>query len=97
MVRELSQGDEKSDQMWCHYCDKNSHNIADYREISKFKQQKKLALKPNLDPERNLWSPFSKKLMHPLKRQLKPEKTASNKRGIRHAESLLCTEINKLI
>jgi hypothetical protein len=27
--------------MWCHYCDKNNHNKTDYREIVKFKQQKK--------------------------------------------------------
>jgi hypothetical protein len=30
-----------SSSMWCHYCDKNNHNAADYREISKFKQKKK--------------------------------------------------------
>jgi hypothetical protein len=27
--------------MWCQYCDKNNHNTADCRAISKFKQQKK--------------------------------------------------------
>jgi hypothetical protein len=27
--------------MWCHYCDNNNHNTADYRAIAKFKQQKK--------------------------------------------------------
>jgi hypothetical protein len=26
--------------MWCHYCDKNNHNMADFRAIAKFKQQK---------------------------------------------------------
>jgi hypothetical protein len=26
--------------MWCHYCDKNYRNTADFRAISKFKQQK---------------------------------------------------------
>jgi predicted HTH transcriptional regulator len=30
----------KGSNMWCHYCDKNNHNTADCREISKFKQQK---------------------------------------------------------
>jgi hypothetical protein len=42
--------------MWCHYCDKNNHNTADCRAITKFKQQKKtrLALKPKLNPERSL-------------------------------------------
>jgi hypothetical protein len=30
----------KGSNMWFHYCDKNSHNTADCREIAKFKQQK---------------------------------------------------------
>jgi hypothetical protein len=34
-----------------------------------------LALKPKLDPERNLWPSSA------LKRQLKPEKTASSKKS----------------
>ena len=32
---------KKSSKMWCHYCDKNNHNMADCREITKAKQQKK--------------------------------------------------------
>jgi hypothetical protein len=46
----------KGSNMRCHYCDKNNNNTADYREIAKFKQQKKtrIALKPKLDPERSL-------------------------------------------
>jgi hypothetical protein len=31
----------KGPNMWCHYCDKNNHNMADCRAIAKFKQQKK--------------------------------------------------------
>ena len=27
--------------MWCHYCDKNNHNTADGKKITKAKQQKK--------------------------------------------------------
>jgi tellurite resistance protein len=27
--------------MWCHFCDKNNHNMADCKEIAKIKQQKK--------------------------------------------------------
>jgi hypothetical protein len=27
--------------MWCHYCDKNNHNTADCREITKAKMHKK--------------------------------------------------------
>jgi hypothetical protein len=47
--------------MSCHYCDKNNHNTANCRAITKLNQQKRLALKPNLDPERSLWPSFSKK------------------------------------
>jgi hypothetical protein len=53
--------------IWCHYCDKNNHNMADCRAIAKFKQQQKACfVKPKLDPERIHWSFlfFSKKLMH---------------------------------
>jgi hypothetical protein len=59
-----SSKNHKGSSMLCHYCDKNNHNTADCREIAKFKQQKRLALKPKLDPERSLWLSFSKKLMH---------------------------------
>jgi hypothetical protein len=31
----------KGSNMWCHYCDKNNHNMAACRAIAKFKQQKK--------------------------------------------------------
>jgi hypothetical protein len=61
-----SSKNHKGSNMWCHYCDKNNHNTADCREINKFKQQKRLALKPKLNPKRSLWPSlfFSKKLMH---------------------------------
>jgi hypothetical protein len=44
----------KRSNMWCHYCYKNNHNTADCREIAKFKQQKRLNLKPKFDLERSL-------------------------------------------
>jgi hypothetical protein len=53
----------KVSRMWYHYCEKNNHNMVDCRAIAKVKQQKRLALKPMLEPERNLWPSFSKKLM----------------------------------
>jgi hypothetical protein len=58
-----SSKNNKGSNMWCHYCDKNSHNhnTVDFKEISKFKYQKRLALKPKLDPERSLWPSFSNK------------------------------------
>jgi hypothetical protein len=36
--------------MWCHYCDKNNHNTADCRAISKFKQQKKACFEAKAVP-----------------------------------------------
>jgi hypothetical protein len=55
--------------MWCHYCDmsNNNHNTADCREIAKFKQQKKAHFEAKDEK------------INELKRQLKPEKTASSK------------------
>jgi hypothetical protein len=59
-----SSKNHKASNMWCHYCDKINHNTADCRAIAKFKQQKRITLKPNLDSERSLWPFFPKKLMH---------------------------------
>jgi hypothetical protein len=36
--------------MWCHYCDKNNHNTADWRSITKFKQQKKACFEAKAVP-----------------------------------------------
>jgi hypothetical protein len=38
---EKSSKNHKGSNMWCQYCDKSNHNMADCREIAKFKQQKK--------------------------------------------------------
>jgi hypothetical protein len=57
--------------------------------------RKRLTLKPKLDPERSLWpSFFLFEEINALKRQLKPEKTASSKKRTRKAESILSTEVN---
>jgi hypothetical protein len=69
--------------MWCHYCDKNNHNTDDFRAIAKFKQQKnnKACFQAKAGPgKKSLAFPFLFKEIHALKRQLKPEKTASNKK-----------------
>jgi hypothetical protein len=69
--------------MWCHYCDKNNRNTADCRVISKFKQQKnnkscfEAKAGPGKKPLTFLWC-FEE--TNALKRQLKPEKTASSKK-----------------
>jgi hypothetical protein len=57
--------------------------------------RKRLFLMPKLDPERSLWlSFFLFEEINALKRQLKPEKTASSKKRTRKAESILSTEVN---
>jgi hypothetical protein len=53
----------------------------------------RLALKPKMNPEKMICpSYFLFKEINALKRQLKPEKTASSKK--RKAESIFSTEIN---
>jgi hypothetical protein len=52
-------------------------------------------LKPKLEPERSLRpSCFLFEEINALRRQLKPEKTASSKKKKEIAESILSTEIN---
>jgi hypothetical protein len=77
--------------MWCHYCDKNNHNTADFRAIAKFKQQKKARFEAKAEPG-NKSLAFLFEEVNALKRQVKPEKTASSRK--RKAESILLTEIN---
>jgi hypothetical protein len=81
--------------MWCHYCDKNNHNTADFRAIAKFDQQKNVRFEAKSGPGKNsLVFLFLFEEINALKRQLKPEKTASSKKRTRKAESILSTEIN---
>jgi hypothetical protein len=74
----------KGSNMWCHYCDKNKHNMADCRVISKFKQQKKAHFEAKAGPGKKCLAflvLFEE--INALKRQLqlKPEKTASSKKS----------------
>jgi hypothetical protein len=80
----------KGSDMWCHYCDKNNHNTADYRAIAKFKQQKnnKACFEAKAGPGKNSLA-FLFEEINAIKRQLKPEKTASSKKRTRKAESIL--------
>jgi hypothetical protein len=68
--------------MWCHYCDKNNHNTADFRAIAKFKQQKKnkACFEAKAGPGKKSLA-FLFKEINALKRQLKPEKTAGSKKS----------------
>jgi hypothetical protein len=69
---------------------------ADCRAISKFKQHKKnkACFEPKAGPrKKSLVFLFLFEEINALKRQLKPEKTASSKK--RKAESILFTEINE--
>jgi hypothetical protein len=69
--------------MWCHYCDKNSHNTADCRAITKFKKQKKTFFEAKAGPRENsLTFLFIFEEINALKRQLKPETTASSTESI---------------
>jgi hypothetical protein len=88
-----SSNNHKGSNMWCHYCDKNNHNTADCRATAKFKQQKKnkACFEAKAEPGKKSLA-FLFEEIHALKRQLKPEKTASSKK--RKAESILSTEIN---
>jgi hypothetical protein len=83
----------KGSNMWCHYCDKNNHNTADCRAISKKKQQKnnKACFEAKSGPGKKSFA-FLFEEINALKRQSKPEKNASIKK--RKAESILYTEIN---
>jgi hypothetical protein len=69
--------------MWCHYCDKNNHNTADCRTIAKFKQHKnnKACFEAKAGPRKKSLAFFCLfEEINSLKRQLKPEKTASSKK-----------------
>jgi hypothetical protein len=82
--------------MWCHYCDKNNHNTTDCRAIAKFKQQKKVCFEAKSGPrKKSLVLNFLFKEINILKRQMKPENTASSKK--RKAKSILSSEINESI
>jgi hypothetical protein len=63
----MSSKNHKGSNMWCHYCDKNNHNTADYRATAKFKQQKynKARFEAKAGPRKKslALSSFSKKLM----------------------------------
>jgi hypothetical protein len=82
--------------MWCHYCDKNNHNTADCRAYAKLKQQKKARFQGRAEPgKKSLAFLFLFEEINALKRQLKSENTASNKK--RKTESILSTEIKLII
>jgi hypothetical protein len=74
--------------MWCHYRDKNKHKTADCRAITKLKQQKnnKAHFEAKAGPGKKSLA-FLFEEINALKRQLKPENTASSNK--RKAESIL--------
>jgi hypothetical protein len=87
-----SSKNHKGFNMWCHYCDKNKHNTADCRAISKFKQQKKACFEAKSGSGKKSLAFLV--LFEEINRLNRPEKTVSSKK--RKAESLLflSTEIN---
>jgi hypothetical protein len=80
----------KGSNIWCHYYDKNNHNTADCRVNSKFKQQKKVCFEAKYEPrKKSLAIIFLFEEINALKRQLKPENTASSKKRRLNPSSLL--------
>jgi hypothetical protein len=67
--------------------------MADCRTIAKFKQQKKACFEAKAGPGKKSLA-FLFEEINALKRQLKPEKTASSKKRKEKTESILSTEIN---
>jgi hypothetical protein len=61
-------------------------------QLTNLKIQKRLDLKPKLDPERNLWLSFSKKLMR-LKGNWSLKRLQAVRRGRLNQSSILSTEI----
>jgi hypothetical protein len=77
----ISSKNHKGSNMWCHYCDKNNHDTAYCRTISKLKQQKKACFEAKAGPgKKSLDLLFLMEEINALKRRLKPEKTASSKK-----------------
>jgi hypothetical protein len=70
-----------------------SHTTADCREITNFKQQKKAHFEAKSGPENKSLALFFEEV-NVLKRQLKPEKTASSKK--RKTESLIDSLYNRI-
>jgi hypothetical protein len=71
----------KVSNMWCDYSNKNNYNMADCIAIANFKQQKKACFEAKAGPgKKSLAFLFLFKEISALKRQLKPEKTASIKK-----------------
>jgi hypothetical protein len=88
----------KGSNMWCHDCDKNNHNTADYRAIAKFKQQKKAHFEAKAGPRKKyLVFLVLFEEIDTLKRQLKPEETASSKKQEEHKGRLDSSSLLKLI
>jgi hypothetical protein len=78
------------------YCDKNNHNTADCREITKFKQQKKTSLEAKAGTRNKaLAFLFLFEEINVLKNQLKSGKTLNSMK--RKTESILSTEVNEII
>ena len=65
--------------MWCHYCDKNNHNMVKCREIAKAKQRKKTQYGSKAVPGKKALS-FLFEEINAIKKQLKPQRRKILKR-----------------
>jgi hypothetical protein len=66
-----SSKNHKGSNIWCHYCDKNNNNTADFRAIAKFKQQKKACFEAKAGSvKKSLLISFFFEEINALKKQL---------------------------
>jgi hypothetical protein len=86
----------KSSNMCSDYCDKNNHNTADFRVISKFKQQKKDLFEAKSVPrKKSLASLFEE--INELKDNSILKRVQAARKQKRNFESLLSTEISGIV
>jgi hypothetical protein len=72
---------------WCHFCDKNNHNMAGCRTIAKAKQQKQAPSEAKAVSGRKSLA-FVFEEINAIKRQLKPPKIVIPRRGKLNLSSL---------
>jgi hypothetical protein len=82
----------KSSNVWCHYCDKANHNTANCKAIMRDKQHKKAKSEAKAVPGKKALAYLFEEI-NALKKQLKSPAKGTNPKK-RKAESLLSKEIN---
>jgi hypothetical protein len=91
-----SSKDDKSSNMWWHYCDKKNCNTADCRAIGKLKLQKKALFEAKSAPEKNSLA-FLFEEIKSLKKQFKLKRTERSKKSTKKSWIPLLSSLRKLI